>query len=558
MKERGNFTPMASWEGALEGENRATLEALLPDYLRSCRWFGGKARDIAGLSILEAVPVPGEEHGARIANVRVSYTEGEAQTYVLPLNFAPAERAMQLQESVPQAIIARLNVAGQEGVLYDGTWDADFARLLLEAIKGSRESGSGDRTLVGWPTRAFERVLGPDGKGSEPRVMRAEQSNTSVAYGNRAILKMFRRLEEGTSPDLEIGRFLGERGFTHTPPLAGALEYRRGEGEPQTLATLQGFVPNLGDAWQYTLASLDSYLDYALAEGVEPPDASSTNGGRSHLLDMADEDVPEPLRGALGPYLDSARLLGRRTAEMHLALASDPNDPAFAPEPFTPGYLRGLYDSVRELSTTAFGLLRNNMAALPEETRAAASEVISSRSSIMDRFQPLLQSKLQATRLRCHGDYHLGQVLYTGSDFVIIDFEGEPVRSLRERRLKHSPLKDVAGMLRSFHYAAYAALFARIEQASTPGAAPTNSAPSPQSLLVCWADEWHRWVGAAFLREYLHGAEHANFLPRTREDLRTLLDIYLLEKAIYELIYELNNRPDWVRIPLQGIREQKT
>lgn len=546
MKHANNFAPVDLWEDVLAGENRGALEALLPGYLRSCRWFGGKARDIAGVSIAGVVSLHGDGAGARIVNVRVDYVEGEPQTYVLPLNFAEGTRAEQLADDVPQAVLAWLHVGGQEGVLYDATWDTDFAMSLLGAIQDGGQFTAGDVMLVGWRTDAFERVLGLNGEEAAPRVMRAQQSNTSIAYGDRAILKMFRRLEEGTSPDLEVGRFLGEIGFAHTPPLAGALEYTQAEGEPLTLAILQGFVSNKGDAWQYTLDSLDSYLDYGLSQGAALPEEAFP-GDRVHMLDLLTSDVPEPISRALGHYLDSARLLGRRTAEMHLALASGADDPAFAPEPFTAGYLQGLYSSVGELTETAFRLLQNRMGDLPENIREEAKEVISSREGILAQFHPLLQHRIEATRIRCHGDYHLGQVLYTGDDFVIIDFEGEPVRSLRERRLKHSPLKDVAGMLRSFHYAAYAAMFTRTAEAL--------DASEDVLGIEAWADAWHLWVGASFLREYLHVASQGSFLPQKPEDLRTLLDAYLLEKAVYELIYELNNRPDWVRIPLQGVRE---
>jgi maltose alpha-D-glucosyltransferase/alpha-amylase len=184
---------------------------------------------------------------------------------------------------------------------------------------------------------------------------------------------------------------------------------------------------------------------------------------------------------------------------------------------------------------------------LPGETGDQAREVIQSRGQILSRFEAMLQGQIEAVRTRVHGDYHLGQVLWTGSDFVIIDFEGEPVRSLKERREKHSPLKDVTGMLRSFHYAAYAAMFSRV----TKGVVASES----QAGIEGWAEAWHKWVGAAYLEEYLEVAASGNFLPRDPADLRTLFDIYLLEKAVYELIYELNNRPDWIRIPLQGVRE---
>jgi maltose alpha-D-glucosyltransferase/alpha-amylase len=228
---------------------------------------------------------------------------------------------------------------------------------------------------------------------------------------------------------------------------------------------------------------------------------------------------------------------------MHIALAADPNNPAFAPEPYTPDYQRAMHDSMSGLVSQAFGLLRGRAGALPVEARDEAAALISREADVQGRFQPLLERPIDAVKTRVHGDYHLGQVLFTGSDFMIIDFEGEPVRSLTERRLKHSPLKDVSGMLRSFHYAAYSGLFDHRKGGSTE----SNAA------LEQMADAWQLWVSSTYLREYLQTAGNARFLPQNRGDLQIVLDAYLLEKAVYELIYELSNRPNWVAIPLKGI-----
>jgi len=240
------------------------------------------------------------------------------------------------------------------------------------------------------------------------------------------------------------------------------------------------------------------------------------------------------------------RLLGERTAELHIALASG-RDKDFEPEPFSELYQRSLYDSMRSLTKKNFRLLRQRLASLPAAARETAERVLAAEDEIVERFRRLTSRKLTAERIRTHGDYHLGQVLYTGRDFVILDFEGEPSRSLSERRLKRSPFRDVAGMVRSFQYAAYVRLF---EEASA-------GIVSPESLpaLESWALYWERWVSAAFLQAYLRRAQAASFLPASVEENEILLDSYLLEKAVYELGYELNNRPDWVRIPLQGIRQ---
>ncbi|HEX8600107.1 MAG TPA: putative maltokinase [Chloroflexia bacterium] len=545
MSDNGNFVPMKSWEEVFQSKNKAALEKLLPDYLMTVRWFGGKARQIENVKLSSHIPLPCEQLKPYIATIDVSYEDGGSQTYVLPLDFAQGKRGEQIESDSPQAVIARFEVGGTEGMLYDASQGKAFASLLLDSIRKGETFGDTDYSLVAWPTAAFTSVLGEGSEQVEPKIMKAQQSNTSIAYGGRAILKMFRRLEEGTSPDLEIGRFLGERGFEHTPPLAGALEFKTKDGdEPLTLAILQGFVANQGDAWEYTLDSLEGYYDNAASSGADNVPQSPEG---DHMLEVLDQEVPASIREALGSYLDSARLLGRRTAEMHLVLASGGDDPAFAPEPFTPEYLRSRYESVSGLTEQAFRLLENKAEDLPGETRNQAGEVIQSRGQILSRFEAMLQGQIEAVRTRVHGDYHLGQVLWTGSDFVIIDFEGEPVRSLQERREKHSPLKDVTGMLRSFHYAAYAAMFARV----TKGVVASESHVGIES----WAEAWHKWVGAAYLKEYLEVAASGNFLPRNPGDLRTLFDIYLLEKAVYELIYELNNRPDWVSIPLQGVRE---
>jgi len=247
----------------------------------------------------------------------------------------------------------------------------------------------------------------------------------------------------------------------------------------------------------------------------------------------------------IGPYLESARLLGERTADLHVVLASASDDPNFVPEPISPFYQRSLQQSMRRLTRQVFQLLRNRLLDVPQALQDKARQLLGLEGKILRRFQSIVGQKSTATRIRCHGDYHLGQVLCTGKDFVIIDFEGEPARPLSERRIKRCALRDVAGMLRSFHYAAYSAL---LNQEASGTVRPEDIA-----ALEPWARFWYVWVSVVFLKAYLAGATQVPFLPREREELQVMLDALVLEKAIYELGYELNNRPDWVRIPLQGI-----
>jgi maltose alpha-D-glucosyltransferase / alpha-amylase len=376
-----------------------------------------------------------------------------------------------------------------------------------------------------------------------PVVLGVEQSNTSVRFGDRLILKLYRRLEVGVNPDQEIGQFLTEKArFANSPPLAGVIEFRRGEAasaEPITVALLQGFVPNRGDAWRYTLDSLDDY--FARMRDQSKVNTQDLSVPDIPLLEFVRKAVPPSAGQLIGPYLDSARLLGRRTAELHLALAADPSDPVFAPEPMSADFQDYLRQSMVGLAQRILSLLAARLDTLPEANQLEARQVLALHGEIAARFDRLSGQPLHAMIARIHGDYHLGQVLFTGDDFMIIDFEGEPARPLSERRMKRSPLQDVAGMLRSFHYAAYAAYFTQSQ----------DGAPAPE--LEAWTRFWHVWVSVAYLKAYLEVANGAAFLPAAHEELRLLLDAYLLEKAVYELGYELNNRPSWARIPLQGI-----
>ncbi|MGH9378894.1 MAG: phosphotransferase, partial [Terriglobia bacterium] len=377
----------------------------------------------------------------------------------------------------------------------------------------------------------------------EPSVMRVEQSNTSVKFGNQLILKFFRRVEEGVNLDVETGVFLaGHAHFEHTPAVAGSIEIRREAKLPLTLAILQGFVQNQGDAWKYTLQALDEY--FARTESLRPPGAGDGMPSKS-LIHMVAEEAPSRTRELIGPYLSSAALLGRRTAEMHVALSSYSLDPRFAPEPFSPDDRASACDSMEQLAAQAFQLLEERLDFLEPSTREKGQRVLPRKQEIVSRFRQLLSLPITVQRTRLHGDYHLGQVLFTGTDFVIIDFEGEPERPLAARRAKRSPLRDVAGMLRSFHYAASTALE---RSRDLPG----QPVPSNQYL---WAQYWKLWVSAQFMRGYLAAAGNAGFVPQGGDELRALLDIFLLEKAVYEVIYELKNRPAWVAIPLDGILE---
>jgi len=531
------------WDFVFQDRAKAALEKVLPDYLRIRRWFAGKAKRIKSVQIREALPVPNKSKQAYITLLDVEYMEGDPETYTLPLTYATADQGDAVLREHPHAAVAQLQLKdkGEEGVLYDALFEEDFCKTLLKGVAHGRRFKGAAAGLSAWPTRVLRRIWHKGDTSLKPSILKAEQSNTSVVYGERFILKFFRRLEPGVNPDLEIGRFLTERGFAYIPPVAGAIEYRKGRDEPMSLAILQGFVPNQGDAWQYSLDSLGHYFERALAMGAEVQVAPVP---KFPLLGLVENDLPPVVSEVIGTYLETARMLGQRTAELHLVLVSAPDGPDFAPERFSTLYQRSLYQSMRSLIIQVFQLLRLRLKHLPETLRAEAQEVLDLKTEILERLRSILERRMAAIRIRCHGDYHLGQVLYTGKDFVIIDFEGEPARSLSERRIKRSPFRDVAGMIRSFHYAAYTALFKH-----------ASVRPEDIALLEPWSELWYRYVSGIFLSSYLNTVGDAPLVPKESEELENLLQALLLEKAIYEIGYELNNRPDWVIIPVRGVKD---
>ncbi len=526
------------WQELILGETREQLEEVLPSYLRTQRWFRGKAREVSSVGVLQALPVAIGAREILVTLLEVRYLDRDAEIYVVPIGFAEAERARALTASAPDSILLSIR---NRGVLYEAMADEAFVNALVDGLGRRRRWKGKGGELAGTRTRSFAELRGTDPQ-LRATMIRGEQSNTSINLGDRLLLKFFRKLEPGINPDLEIGRHLTERtSFRRVPLLAGGLEFRGPQGEPMTVAVVHQFIPSEGDAWNYTVNSLSQYFERALVARAQPGDVEL---GPSSLMDRANADLPSLVEESASAYLDNAYLLGQRTAELHLAMAEAREDPAFTPEPFTALYRRSLYQSLRSLARTTFEQLHRRQSSLPEEAREQARTVLGLEEQLLRQVRAVLDRKFRVSRIRIHGDYHLGQVLFTGKDFIIVDFEGEPSRSLSERRFKRSPLRDLAGMIRSFEYAAAYAI--------RHGPARPEDIP----LLRPWARAWHRWASARFLRGYLTVAGDAPFLPRSRDDASAMLDFYLLDKAVYELRYELNNRPEWVGIALSGILDR--
>lgn len=536
------------WEELFEGESLTALAETLPIALKTKRWFGGKARQIAATSIAEVVPFELETMKSILLLVQVAYADGGRETYQLPVTAAFGDEATSIRETYPQAILTAVTVGGRgrriEGLLYDAMWNGIFAYSLLHAIERGAKFFGKSGTVAASPTNSYPELVRSE-LPLDPAVMKGEQSNTSVAFGEQVILKLYRRLEEGTSPDFEIGRALTGMRFPYVPAIAGAIEYRRTSGEPVTLGLLQRFVRNDGDAWRHSLDAVDRFMLRILGGQTryEPPPQAVRS-----LLDVAREEYHPMARKLIGLYLESAERLGRRTAELHVALSQVSGDPAFVPEPLGEEYRQACYDRMAHSASDTFNLLQQRISHLSEIGQAKARRIFDQRTVIDRIYTSFRDLDIPVARIRCHGDYHLGQVLSTGPDFMIIDFEGEPARPLVERRMKHPAMVDVAGMVRSFHYAPFAFL-----EGKRKGVAVASHDVPQQAIL--WARFWATWTSGAFLKAYLSIANGTRFWPQDEKVVRLLFNVYVIEKAVYELGYELNNRPDWVEIPLGGLHD---
>jgi maltose alpha-D-glucosyltransferase/alpha-amylase len=563
---RPAFDVEEKWENIFQGSAKEFLQEWLPDFLLRCPWFAcqGRHAQVEAAMILETIPVvprSSSENGRsgssfHLALVQVEFSEGDPATCVLPMAFAGGADAERIRDTSPDVVIAQLQVhprednrPAQSGILYDPFHEPAAAHTLLELILRHRRlrRPAGELVGISFGDKDTPKSSERDGRSPEtsgragwvPAPARAEQRNTSMIFGDRYILKLYRRVEEGVNPEVEVGRFLGERAdFAHTPRLVGMLEYRRSWGEPLSLAVLHEFVPNQGDGWRYCQDALGRFFEQALAR---PERGDALPLPHQPLLLLKDADIPPLPREVIGTMLETARLLGQRAAQMHQALAASADEPGFAPEPFTSLYQRSLYQSLRSQTRQTFVLLRRVLEELPEEARADARRLERQEDALLVRIQAVYEHKINAQRIRCHCDFNLREVLYTGRDVLIIDFEGMPFRPLSDRSRKYTPLRDIAEMLRSFHYAALFAL--------NDGGIRRED----RATLAPWARLWQLWTSVAFLQGYWENAAVGSLLPPTLLEQDVLLDFYLVKRALNELRYELGRSLARAAIPIQGL-----
>jgi maltose alpha-D-glucosyltransferase/alpha-amylase len=523
-----------SWEKMFNNYNeiRVFERKLLLPFLRKCRWFGGKAKAVSKLTICKSFPykVDGNTHFLTI--VEVHYVQRLPELYFLPMCFVPTENIFDKIEHSPQSVICRAEIQGQIGFLFDSSFDRAFRdQLFVNISNGQRIKDDGD--VLEFDSSVYTKI---DLDKVESKILKVEQSNTSIIYNDAYFFKFYRKLEKEINPDVEIVRFLSEAtNFRNAPKYAGSIELRESDGNSYVLGLLQEKVENQGDAWVMTTDSVGRFYERVMSKGKKEKVPKLVNKPA-----LTFEEAPELVQEFIGTgFYERVVRLGQRTAEMHLALASDTSNPAFAPETFTANYQRSVYSSLRKLTRDRFKMLEQGLAKLLPETRELAKKVLALEDSILEAFSEVYKMRMNVPKTRIHGDFHLGQVLFTGKDFIIIDFEGEPGFSFHERRLKKNPFKDVAGMMRSFHYAAFGKILLN-----------ENYRSQDLEFLEQWAEQWQHYVSRFYLGAYMEKMGMGKQLSYEND---VLIRTYLIEKAIYELGYELNGRPDWVAIPLRGI-----
>ena len=541
-KEIPEVSAPKDWQDIFKDTIRKRIEEkVLPQFLQRCRWFGGKSKSIRSVRIIEDIPVAKDSSLTHLLFLEVNYHIGTTERYHLPVSFTSGDHKQHIIDEYPQSIITYIQAQDTTGILYDGVYDEAFRAALFAGVSQRKKLKGKKGILIGETGKKFKAYFPTRKEEVSSQVLSGEQSNTSVLYDKTGILKLYRRINEGINPDLEISRHLTERtSFEHTPPYLGSLEYVA-KGMPScALGLIQGFVENTGDGWTYALDAVRKYYEYILSKDGKlcvPSELASPLAEEAELPPCIHEFID-------GYFLDMIALLGTRTAELHLALSSIKDNQDFIPEPFSMLYQRSVYQSVQSQSRRILHLLAEKARKLPKGLRVMAEEIAGSEQRILNVVNPILKKKIGSLKIRIHGDYHLGQVLFTGNDFIIIDFEGEPIRPLSERRLKYSPFRDVASMIRSFHYAAYGGLF--LKSTLRKGDIP---------YLQEWAEPWYRCVRHVFLRAYLKTAGDSQFVPKSREETAILLNTLLLNKAIYEIGYELDNRPEWLVIPMKGVQQ---
>jgi maltose alpha-D-glucosyltransferase / alpha-amylase len=525
---------------------RASIAAVLPRFLSLRRWFQAKDRRLRSIQITELIALNDGKY--RIAFVRVEYATGDPETFVVPLAIGNAEDLARLREEQAGSIVAELKTTGGvSAVLYGAMRDDAFCMALIDGFARRKQFFGEHGHLTANRNRQFRKLWGTTHPNLDASIFPSSEVDTSIKFGDRFVLKILRKIEAGLHPGIEMGQLLTEKvDFSHAAPFAGSLEYRANNGEVTAVGLLHGFVSNEGNAWQEMRRSINDFIDRVTQTGISQETLRDGTPTNIFSLDFALQQATPAVHEIMGDSLPFAERIGARVAQLHLVLATQFDDTAFAPEPFNDFYRQSLYHGCLGLTGRRFEFMRQRLADMSDDVRVLASKVLEQESAIAARFQEVFQQRLYSERQRFHGRLHLGHLLVTADkDVMLFDFEGDPQQHVSERRIKRSPLRDVASMMVSLGYAAQTA----VRQIATGG---LNDVLDTNALRNA-GRFWFAHVTAAFLRGYLQVARGAAYLPKDRAQQQTLLQMYLLERSLLDIRADVEDKPELAGMPFRII-----
>ncbi len=526
------FQFKSEWKNAFEDSDfiKTFSTEILEDYILKKRWYAGKSSTLKYIEVVDHGKLASEKHIYFGVLIEINFSEAFFQNYFIPLSFISEEE----NDLETNTVIARVNFKGVNGYLIDAIHIEDFRILIFDKIMEYSSEQTENKVLF----HRSETVQ--PGKYKSSRFMGGEQSNTSIIYNDCYVMKFFRRIYTSKNPDYEIIRFLTEKSkFKNIPAYVGSVNLALDNGDTITLALMQDLIKNEGDAWKYMLNELKHVFSNLKNKRIKVsrlPDLplykrQPINTIPPEIIDFA----------GLNLFLKVSKL-ALRTAEMHVALGSDMQDTAFTPAKYNGDYAVWLKNRLIYMFQNRLNTVENNMHKLEGEALELAKEFLDRKKEIREHFLNFNWTRMKSERIRIHGDYHLGQVLVDHDDFYLLDFEGEPESTIQDRKVKQPPLKDVAGMFRSFHYAIYSTIFNSEENFGTS-----------QEELFQAGEILYKYMIGVFMETYVQKVQEENLNIGYQQEIEFLLDYCLLEKAVYELGYELNSRPRWTIIPLRGI-----
>nr|MDQ2712662.1 alpha-glucosidase C-terminal domain-containing protein [Acidobacteriota bacterium] len=527
------------WDPAIRG----SIAAVLPRLLHSRPWLQSADRRFRSIQITESIPI---DTNFRLTFVRVEYSSGDPDLFLVPLGLADAKESERLINENPDFVIADIRTpTGGRAALFNALNSKEFCTALIEAFARRRKFVGESGQLVAQRNRQFRKVWGTTHPNLEPSLLPTSEVDTSIKFGDRFVLKLIRKVESGIHPGVEMGELLTEKQpFPNAAPFAGCLQYEGPEGEKTIIGLLNGYVPNEGDAWRETRKHLDEFFDRNMKTEIPVAELWASAPINIYNLDFAMAEPPPIARELIGSYLSFAETMGSRIAELHRIFSAPTNDPAFAPEPFNDFYRQGLYHGYIGLTTRRMEFIRQRIADMKEDVRVLASNVLEQEIAIVAQLQAVFEQRISSERTRFHGRLHLGHLLVTGDDVVIFDFEGDSQAHISERRIKRCPLRDVTSMLVSFGYAA---------QGTFRQIAPVGVNDSTRAEVRTLTRFWYSHVTAAFIRGYWNTAGEAPYLPKSRADQQTLLQTYLMERALLDVRADIADKPALAGMPLRII-----